>query len=169
MSDAYDFPVDRTAILAFAGALGETNGIYYDERYAAGTALGGVIAPPTFATASNLWNPSYYLRGVRRIPEPSSASDSQAPEVAAADAASLRTLGRWLHAEMRYDYHQPIRPGMRLRVTTRPGKSWEKTGRRGGRLRFEETIIEYRDERNEPVVTACSVSVFTSRSVESGP
>src|SRR5690606_33229740 len=58
----HEFPVDRTAILAFAAAIGETNPIYWDEAYAARTPLGGVIAPPTFAIASAHWNPDYALR-----------------------------------------------------------------------------------------------------------
>jgi hypothetical protein len=56
---------------------------------------------------------------------------------------------------------------MRLRVASRPGKNWEKEGKRGGRLRFTETITEYRDERDELVVTATSVGIVTEKAVES--
>ena len=39
MADDYPFPVDRTSIMLFASALGETNPIYYDEAYAEKTPL----------------------------------------------------------------------------------------------------------------------------------
>jgi hypothetical protein len=59
-----------------------------------------------------------------------------------------------------------MRVGMRLTVTSRPGKSWEKEGKRGGKLRFTETITEYRDERGELVVAATSVGIITEKAVE---
>jgi hypothetical protein len=55
---------------------------------------------------------------------------------------------------------------MRLRVSTRPGGSWTKEGKRGGQLRFSETVTEYRDERGELVVTATSVGIVTEKAVE---
>jgi hypothetical protein len=55
---------------------------------------------------------------------------------------------------------------MRLRVSIRPGKSWEKQGRRGGRLRLSEIVSEYRDEAGELVVTATSVGIVTGQAVE---
>jgi acyl dehydratase len=158
----HEFPVDRTAILTFAAALGETNPIYWDEAYAKATPLGGVIAPPTFGVASAHWNPSHALRGVRRIPSAPERPQARRSE-SAGDGASLT---RVLHGEQRFVYHQPIRAGMRLRVAARPGRSWEKEGKRGGKLRFSETVTEYRDERGELVVTATSVGIVTEKAVE---
>jgi len=158
----FEFPVDRSAILAFAAALGETNPIYWDEAHAAKTPLGAVIAPPTFAVASAHWNPHHALRGIRRIPAAAPGREAR-PSESAGDGASLL---RVLHGEQRFVYHQPIRAGMRLRVSTRAGKSWEKQGKRGGKLRFSETITEYRDEAGELVVTATSVGVVTEKAVE---
>jgi acyl dehydratase len=164
MSDAYEFPVDRTAILTFAASLGETNPVYWDEVYARSTPLGGVIAPPTFPTASAHWNPSAGLRGVRRIPAaPRAERASSGAEGATRVGGSLARL---LHGEQRFEYHQPLRAGARLRVASRPGKSWEKEGKRGGRLRFTETITEYRDEQGALVVTATSVGIITEKAVE---
>lgn len=48
----------------------------------------------------------------------------------------------------------------------RPGNTWEKEGRRGGTMKFTESITEYRDQNGELVVTARSVGVATSRTVE---
>ena len=165
MSDGYEFPVDRTAILSFAAALGEANRIYWDEAFASGTALGGVIAPPTFAAASAHWNPHGALRGVRRIPTPPAGAPGS--ERRAGDAPrGGGSVARLLHGEQRFEYHQPMRPGMRLTVTSYPGKSWEKEGKRGGKLRFTETVTEYRDERGELVLTATSVGIVTAKAVE---
>jgi hypothetical protein len=55
---------------------------------------------------------------------------------------------------------------MTLSVAGRPGRSWEKEGKRGGRMRFAETITEFRDEQGELVVTATSVGIVTEKAVE---
>ncbi|CAG0983341.1 hypothetical protein MYXO_01987 [Myxococcaceae bacterium] len=163
--DGHDFYVDRTGILLFASALAETNPIYWDERYARTTPLGGVIAPPTFAISSAHWNPDYGLRGIRRIP--ASRPRPPAPEGARREGGSGGgSLARVLHGEQRFEYHAPLRPGMKLRVTTRPGKTWSKEGKRGGTLRFSESVSEYRDENGALVVTATSVGVLTEKAVE---
>jgi acyl dehydratase len=164
MSEGYEFPVDRTSILMFASALGETNRIYYDEAFAASSPLGGVIAPPTFAIAAVHWNPTYGLRGIRRIPAAAPAAKAEGTQARRAAEGGAAT--RLLHGEQRFEYHRPVRPGMTLTVTTRPGKSWEKEGRRGGKLRFTETISEYRDADGELVVTATGVGVMTEKAVE---
>ncbi len=171
MAHGHGFPVDLSSIMLFASALGETNKIYYDEAYAAQTPLGGVIAPPTFSNASAHWNPDHALRGVRRIPESRPRTPREQPESEARTSADEGgelggVLNRVLHGEQRFEYHKPIRPGMRLTVSTRRGKSWEKQGRRGGTLRFSESIAEYRDERGELVTTATSVGIVTSKAVE---
>lgn len=161
----FEFPVDRTAILNFAAALGETNPIYWDEEHAKATPLGGVIAPPTFAVASALWNPEAGLRGIRQIPArqvPPGEADAGRPGGRSGGGGSARLL----HGEQRFEYHQPLRAGMRLRVSSRPGRSWEKEGKRGGRLRFRETITELRDEEGVLVVTATSVGIVTEKAVE---
>ena len=62
MSNGYTFYVDRTAIMLFASAIGETNKIYYDEASAKETPVGGIIAPPSFPTASSQWDGAYFLR-----------------------------------------------------------------------------------------------------------
>ena len=178
----FEFPVDRSAILDFAAALGETNPIYWNESHARATPLGGVIAPPTFAVVSAHWNPDHLFRGVRRIPAQGERregerrareraegqpSQSEGDKRAQERAEGEPILSRVLHGEQRFVYHQPIRPGMRLRVATRPGKSWEKEGKRGGKLRFSESVSEYRDEAGELVVTAISVGIVTEKAVES--
>ena len=67
-----------------------------------------------------------------------------------------------------------IRKGVRINpktgqvkvVTTKPGKSWEKEGRRGGKLKFSESVTEYRNQEGVLCVTATSVGVQTERAVD---
>ena len=163
MADDFTFPVDLTAIMLFASSLGEENPIYYDQAHAEKTALGHVTAPPSFAIASAHWNPNYPLRGIRQIPARKAVAD---PPPKVAKRGDSGALARGLHGEQRFEYHQPMRPGMLLQVTTRPGKRWERQGKRGGTMQFSETISEYRDDAGELGVTATSVGIVTSQAVE---
>ena len=54
-----------------------------------------------------------------------------------------------------------------LTATNKPGKTWEKEGKRSGKLVFGETITEYRDQDGELVITARGVGVRTERVIES--
>lgn len=159
----YEFFVDRTAILTFAAAVGETNPIYWDAAHAKQTPLGDVVAPPTFGIASAHWNPHYGLRGARKIPVP---KEAPAPREGRSGGGGGGNLARVLHGEQRFAYHKPLQPGMKLVVTTRPGKAWEKEGKKGGKLKFSETISEYRDEAGDLVLVATSVGVLTEKAVE---
>jgi len=171
MSNGFRFCVDRTGILLFASALGETNPIYWDEDYAKKTPLGSVIAPPTFAVSSAHWDPNHALRGVRKIPAPPPRPPAPAGATPQAGGAGRSAGGldltRVLHGEQRFEYHKPVRPGMTLTVTNRPGQSWTKEGKKGGTMRFSESISEYRDEKGELVVTATSVGIVTEKAVQS--
>jgi len=166
MSDAgYRFPVDLTTIMLFASSLGETNRAYYDDDYAREHGLGGVIPPPTFTNAGSHWNPNAGLRGVRQIPpprpvEPKPGAGSEG------ERGGGRDVSRLLHGEQRFVYHKPLHPGTVLTVKTRPGKRWEKEGKRGGVMHFSELVSEYRDEQGELVVTATGVSIITGKAVE---
>jgi hypothetical protein len=73
--------------------------------------------------------------------------------------------GIGLHAEQRFEYHRPLRAGDVLTWTRRAGASYEKVGRRGGRLRFAEHVTEFRDAAGELVVTLVAVSVFAEKTV----
>jgi hypothetical protein len=153
------FPIEAGHIMMFARSIGDFNPVYYEST----SAGGGVIAPPTFVQASAQYDPEYRLRprpgvawfGSGRTPtgrEPSEGGESEG--------------GTGLHAEQHYEYHRPVRSGEVLGVTTRPGKTWEKEGRRGGLLKFHENIVEFRGEDGELVVVARSVGVRTGRTVK---
>lgn len=170
----YRFPVDASQIMLFARAIGDKNPIYHDADYASNTEVGGIVAPPTFTQAAAQYDPDFPLRP--RIGEPWFGSGREPtgakPKGKAGDAAksegAIGQSARVLHAEQRFQYFRPIRPGDVLTVTTRPGKRWEKQGKRGGTLRFSESVSEFRDQQGELVVIATMVGVETGQAVSQG-
>jgi acyl dehydratase len=161
--ESLTFPVEAGHIMLFARAVGDPNPIYYDAEYAAGTEVGSIVAPPTFVQASAQWDPGYKLRPT--IGEPWFGSGKEPTGVPAPPGGGGGGTG--LHAEQHYVYHRPLRPGDVLTATMKPGRTWEKEGRRGGKMTFSESVQEYRDQNGELVVTATGVGVRTSKTVGS--
>jgi hypothetical protein len=188
------FPVEEGHILTFARAIGDPNPVYTDRDKAAETEVGGIIAPPTFVQASAQFDPDYPLRpkdgqvwfGSGSAPSGMTKSESSAAEGqgeggggrgdgggrggsgGGSGGGPAARLGSGLHAEQRYEYHRVLRAGDVLTAESRPGKTWEKQGRRGGKLTFYESVTEYRDGKGELVVTATSVGVRTEHVPEQG-
>ncbi len=154
------FPVEAGHIMLFARAIGDTNQIYHDADYARGTEPGSVIAPPTFVQASAQFNPDYFLRP--KPGQPWFGSGKEPTGVTRGEGGG----GGGLHAEQHYIYHRHPKPGDVLTATVKPGKTWEKQGRRSGKLIFTESITEYRDQHGELVVTSRGVGVTTERPVD---
>jgi hypothetical protein len=155
------FPVEAGHIMLFARAIGDANPAYY------GALTGDEIvpAPPTFVQASAQFDEDYFLRP--KIGEPWFGSGRNATgKAAGGGGGGAGGGGGGLHAEQHYEYHRPLRAGEVLTGTQVPGKTWEKEGRRGGKLLFSESVIEYRDEKGELVVTARGVGVRTEKVVE---
>ena len=156
------FPVEAGHILMFARSIGDPNPIYADPDYAAGTEVGRIIAPPTFAQASAQFDPDYILRP--KIGQPWFGSGREAtglrPEPSSGGGGGGGGMASGLHAEQHFEYHRHIGPGDVLSATTRPGEQWEKEGR-SGKLMFSESITEYRDQNGELVITARGVGVRT--------
>jgi acyl dehydratase len=157
----FQFPVEAGHILCFARAAGDPNPVYSDPHAAQAAVVGGIIAPPTFAQASAQFDPGYPLRP--RIGEAWFGSGATGSGVPAPQRASG---GGGLHAEQHFEYVRPLRPGDVLTVTTRPGETWEKQGRRGGKLIFTEQVTEYRDGDGELVVRARGVGVRPEKAIE---
>lgn len=180
------FPVEYGHIVMFARAVGDPNPVYHDEEQAAKSEAGGIIAPPTFVAGGAQFDADYGLRPKPGQPwfgsgkEPSGArregggggaaggsgGPAQRSGAAARSAAAPRQGGTGLHAEQHYTYHRHLRPGDVLRAVSKPGETWEKEGRRAGKLVFRESITEYYDANDELVITARSVGVRTEKVVE---
>ena len=156
------FPVEATHILMFARAVGDEHPAFIDAGSPEAKELGGIVAPPTFATAGAQFDEDYPLRPKRGEPWFGSGREP---------SGEHRDMGGALHAEQRFEYHAPMRAGMLLTGKQRAGKTWEKRSRSGGTLRFAETIVEYSDaETGDLVVTSTTVRVLTERPpVEKGP
>jgi hypothetical protein len=155
------FPIEAGHIMMFARSIGDANEIYYDEDYAKSTEPGCTIAPPTFVQASAQFDPNYFLRP--KIGEEWFGSAKGPTGITKREGGGGGGGGGGLHAEQHYVYHRQVKVGDILSSSTKPGKSWEKEGRRGGKLKFSESVTEYRDQEGEVVVTATSVGVQTEK------
>ena len=164
------FPVEASHILMFARSVGDENPIYSDSDYASGTEVGKVIAPPTFAQSSAQFDPDYFLRPKPGQPWFGSGKEPTGlkREKSGSGGGSGGGVASGLHAEQHFEYHRHLSPGDVLSAEVKPGKTWEKQGKRSGKLVFNESITEYRDQNGELVITARSVGVRTERPVDSG-
>ena len=154
------FPIEAGHVMMFARSIGDANPIYHDEEYAKGTDHGATIAPPTFVQSSAQFEPDYFLRP--KIGEEWFGSAKGATGITSKKKGGGGG-GGGLHAEQHYVYHRSLKVGDVLTAEVKPGKSWEKEGRRGGKLMFSETVTEYRDQSGELVITATGVGVRTER------
>ena len=161
------FLVEASHIMMFARSVGDANPIYHDEDYAKETELGGIIAPPTFAQSSAQFDPDYFLRpkigGEGWFGSGKEASGAK-PSKDSGGGGGGAAMG--LHAEQHYEYHQPLKVGDVITAEVKPGKSWEKESKRAGKLKFSESVTEYRNQEGELIITATSVGVVTEKPVE---
>lgn len=163
------FPIEASHIMMFARSVGDSNPIYYDADYAEKTEAGAIIAPPTFAQSSAQFDPDYFLR-----PDPEkdwfgsgkNPSGLKPKKEGEGESSGGGGGGGGLHAEQHFEYHRHISPGDVLTAENLPGKTWEKEGKRSGKLIFNESITEYRDQNGELVITARGVGVRTERPVD---
>ena len=162
------FPIEASHIMMFARSVGDENQIYYDDEYAKGTEPGAVIAPPTFMQASAQFDPDYGLRpkvgGDGWFGSGGGPTGAKPKEGSGGGGGG----GGGLHAEQRFIYHRHPKVGDVLTAATKPGKTWEKEGKRSGKLVFSESVTEYRDQNGELVVTAIGTGVRTERPVDQG-
>ena len=164
---ATKFPIEAGHILLFARAVGDTNKIYSDEDYAKTTEVKSIIAPPTFTMASAQFDPDYSLRPKEgQVWFGSGKEPTGIQKSSGGSSGGGGGGGGGLHAEQHFEYHRHIKPGDVLTATTKPGKTWEKEGKRSGKLLFSETVTEYRDQKGELVITARGVGVRTERPVD---
>jgi acyl dehydratase len=156
------FPIEAGHIMAFARAIGDYSAVYHDVAQAQESEVGGIVAPPTFVQASAQYDEDYPLRPSPGVAWFGSGRESTGVQQGSGGSGG----GTGLHAEQHYEYHRPIRAGETLTLSVHPGKTWEKEGRRGGTLHFQESITEYRGADEELVVVARAVGVRTSKTVE---
>jgi len=161
------FLIEASHIMMFARSVGDSNPIYHDEEYAKSTELGGIIPPPTFAQSSAQFDPEYFLRpkvgGDGWFGSGKEATGSKPSSGSGGGGGAAMGL----HAEQHFEYHLPVKAGDTLSATTKPGKAWEKESKRAGKLKFSESVTEYRNQNGDLVITATGVGVQTERVVDS--
>ena len=161
------FLIEASHIMMFARSVGDSNPIYHDEDYAKSTELGGIIPPPTFAQSSAQFDPEYFLRpkvgGDGWFGSGKEATGSKPSSGSGGGGGAAMGL----HAEQHFEYHLPVKAGDTLSATAKPGKAWEKESKRAGKLKFSESVTEYRNQDGDLVITATGVGVQTERAVDS--
>lgn len=155
-----EFPIEAGHILMFARSIGDENRVYADADYAKSTEAGGIIAPPTFARASAQFDPDHDRPKSGR-PWLGSGKNPTGLTPGEGSNEGPRTLA----AEQHFEYHRHITAGDVLSVNRRPGGTWEREGRRSGKITFTETIMEFRDQNGDLAITLRSVTARTERVV----
>lgn len=122
--EVFVFDVEKRHIRQFANAIGDPNPLYTDSDFAANTAHGGLVAPPTFPIS---------------IGSEGSGLPIQLDE------------RRMLHGEQEFIYYRQLKPGDRLYCQMKVADLYEKEGRSGS-MQFLVIDTEMKDERGELVV-----------------
>ncbi len=130
----FAFPVEAGHLLAFRRAIGAAD-------------PGNGLAPPTFAAATDHFDPGYTRR----------------PPLGRGWGTGLPESN--LHVEQHFTYARPLRSGEQLVARRGPGTVVEKTGR-SGRLRFVEERTELRDATGACVLVMRWIDVHAERSHE---
>jgi MaoC dehydratase-like protein len=80
-----------------------------------------------------------------------------------------RNFERLLHGEQEFVFHgEPPRAGDVLTGQSRIDRVYTKQGKRGGEMRFTETVTEYRDASGRLVAEARGTSIETSQATTEG-
>jgi len=133
--EPYDVDVDVRKCLAYAAGMGETADVYFDDARP-----GGIVAPPAYVVSLE-WPAS---RDIRTTPE---------------FGASPEETRRGVHAVQDTQFHRPIRPGERIRVT---GQMVAVRRIKPGALTM--TRIDLSTASGDPVATTYTTGI--SRGVE---
>jgi acyl dehydratase len=155
------FPVEAGHILMFAHAIGDPNPVYVDADYARSRGFASVLAPPTFVEASAHFDPDHQCRP--KLGEPWFGS---AREPTGVPAREESMSGSRFHAETHLTFHRHVCAGEVLSADERPGKTWEKAGRRGGTMRFDDWSLEFRDASGAIVIVDRTVAVTTANKID---
>jgi acyl dehydratase len=134
-------PVERGKIHEFANAILDEHPHYHDEEVAKRAGLSSVAAPPTFTMTTALF-PASEMR--------------LHPELAKLDMRFA------LHGGQEFSFERPVVAGDVLVPEEGEVKSYEKQGRRGGRMKFVEIETLYRDQKGEVVVRSRTTAIQTA-------
>jgi acyl dehydratase len=133
--------VEYGKIREFARAIKDDNPIYFDPERASEIA-GGVMPPPTFSMTIAHWD----------------------------DGSGRPPLGldlrRLLHGEQEFEYLAPVYAGDVLTSTTRVADVFEKSGGRGGTMKFVVLESTFVNQNGNAVLRTRSTLIETGKVVE---
>jgi acyl dehydratase len=138
----YEFHVERGKIREFADALGDSNPIYRDPEYAAKSAAGGIVAPPTMLRS--------FLYETR---------DS-------VEALGVKDWSFIVHGEQEFEYLAPVLAGDVLIAQDAIVSIVEKESRRAGKLQIAVIETTFHNQRGEKVQIARRTLVETDKRID---
>ena len=126
------YEIEKGMIKRFVQAVGDPNPLWQDEKYAAETEYGGIVAPPNFiltlgfghVLGSYISNPSLTL----------------------------------LHGSTEIDSYQAVRPGDVITVTTTVRSVRQRQGKEG-RMLFVTFDMVYKNQRKETVARCRQMAI----------
>ena len=138
------FPIERGKIHEFANSILDDNPLYHDEQAAKAQGLPSVVAPPTFASAAAFF-PESGGGGMRL------------------EGIDMRFA---LHGGQELIFERPLFAGDVLRADPGTSKSYEKDGKRGGKMKFFETEVAYCDASGGIVLRVRNTLIQTAGVVQ---
>lgn len=137
--------IERGPVTNFARAVKDGNPVYADPRAAHAAGFDAIPTPPTYPFAMHHWGTF-----AERQPD---GADAQHPMVAAIGEL-MKGGGLILHGEQEFTYHRQPLVGDVLSAHGTVRDVYEKTSSSGKTMTFIVTETQWRDEADEPVVTA---------------
>lgn len=130
----FELVVESGKVREFARATKSSNPAYFVEE---------PVSPATFLMTARLWT------------EPENTAWGDEP----------LNMERILHGGQEFVFHgPPPRAGTRLTGVTRVDKAYEKEGKRGGTMKFVESVTEYRDSADNLVAEVRNTLIETAKS-----
>ena len=141
----FEFIVERGRVREYAQTLGLTDPVHFDVEAARAAGFADLVAPPTFTR--QFWHENE-------------------------DNDPFTHLGidheRRLGGENEWEYHRPLIAGMVLRGQTSVAATWEKEGRRGGKMTFVVLESRFYDAAGELAQVARRTLIETALPANTG-
>ncbi|MDH5307193.1 MAG: MaoC family dehydratase N-terminal domain-containing protein [Myxococcales bacterium] len=131
-------PVERGKIHEFATAILDDHPHYHDVEAARAAGLPSVVAPPSFVMAGALFE------------------GASVETLAGIDGFDVRSA---LHCAQEFVFERPLCAGDVLTGSPGATRSYEKGSGSGGRMKFVEFEIVYRDQNGDIVVRSRTTAV----------
>ena len=138
--------MERSPVSNFAKAVKDDSAVYQDLRAAKEAGFDNIPVPPTMGFAFNNWGQFPELQ-----PDDNTKGANPVMEVL---GSLMKTGGLILHGEQEFTYHAPIVAGDTLKSTGKISNVYEKTSSNGKVMTFISAETEYRNQRDELVLTA---------------